>query len=631
MQFLNPALLWLLLLGLVPVALYLFRRRSRKIRVSTLVFFKTLAQEHQESAWLRRLKKILSFVLTLLMLALAVLVLARLVLPQDEGGRLRSIVILLDRSASMAVADESGETRLDAAKRILSERLQRVPEEVGLSLVVYDSRPEVVQPRTLKRRELLSRLDSVETRPIAGRSDTALEMAEMLAGLEPPAMVWHLSDRPLRAADGAGEESPDAEPEPTAPYELRELDLALPEVVNAAITAVRLRPVPLEHARYDAFVEVSLNRAAPEPVALRLLASVGGIPSQVRDLELEPGERSGLTLRLNGSRDQILRLELESPRDDFPLDDRVSLPLPEIRPITAAWIRADESEDPYTRLALASIQESGSFQLLKGGPGAWPLSEEVDAVIFDGWLPAEWPAGLPAVVIDPPDSAGTLPVRRLAAPLPHDGVRVGNAAHPVLFRVSSSRVALTQTASVETSGALEPLWWAGSDAVLAAGEVGGGRLVVMGFSPGRSERLPLTASFPILMGNALFWCVDREGKMDETRLLATGELARIPGGSLTWLGEGGAGPRQRLAVESEVVEMDRIGIWEDETGKRGAAHLLSAAESDLRALGQTGVADEDDYFASGGGLAGNLKYWLLGALLVVVLAESWLFHRHAVY
>ncbi len=249
MEFLNPGSLWLFLLGLIPVVLYLVRRRSKKVRVSTLVFFKTLAREHQESAWLRRLKRWLSFLLTLLVLSLAVLILSRLIVRQDAADQYRTVVILLDRSASMEVRDGEGETRLAAAKRILRERLKQVPEEVGVALVAYDLRPDVLQPRTTKRRELLSRLEAVETRPIEGRPDAAVETARMIAGTEPPAVIWHLSDRLLAPA-----------PEDVT---VRELSLALPGVVNAGITAVQLRGVPLEHARYDVFVRVGLNRDAP--------------------------------------------------------------------------------------------------------------------------------------------------------------------------------------------------------------------------------------------------------------------------------------------------------------------------------------------------------------------------------
>lgn len=640
MQFLNPGLLWLLLLGIVPVMLYLFRRRSKRVRVSTLVFFKSLAQEHQESAWLRRLKKWLSFLFTIALLALAVFVLSRLIVKQDDPDQYRTVVILLDRSASMEVRDESGETRMDAAKRLLKERLKKVPEEVGVALIAYDVRPEVMQARTLKRRELLSSLEAVTSRPIPGRTDAALESAQMIAGLEPPAAIWHISDQLLRETvagenDAAGDDTTDGPvavalslPENIA---LRELNLGLPVISNAGITALQLRPVPLEHSRYDTYVEVALNADAPAPLAIRLNASVGGIPSQFREVELAPGEKSGLTFRLNGSRDQILRVWLESENDDFALDDQVTLPLPDVSPILAAWIRPDESEDPYTRFALSSIQETGTFELLKGPPGSWPLREKVDAVIFDGWLPAEWPTDIPVVVINPPGSSGPVIVKKLTAGIPYDSVSVGNEDHPVLFRISSSRVAVTQTALFETRGSLEPLWIAGKDPILAAGEVNGQRIVVMGFSPGLSDRLPLTASFPILMGNALFWCVDQKDNPDNTRLFSTGDLAPVAGENITWSGAvGNEGRKQRFPLTTDVVEMDRIGIWETDTGQRGASQLLSAGESDLRAR-MPDAGGDLDYFAVQSGIGGNLKLWLLGAVIVILLLESWLFHRHAVY
>ncbi|HRQ89503.1 MAG TPA: VWA domain-containing protein, partial [Bacteroidia bacterium] len=223
MEFLHPASLWLLLLGAVPIVLYLVRRRSKKVRVSTLVFFKTLAQEHQESAWLRRLKRWISLLLTLLVLSLAVLVLSGLVVRQDDADRHRTIVVLLDRSASMSVRDDSGESRIEAAKRVLRERLTKVPEEVGIALIVYDERPEVLQPRTLKRRELLSRLEDVDARPVPGRPDAALEAARMIAGLEPPSAIWHLGARLIG--------------QPVEGAELHELNLAKPEVANVGITA----------------------------------------------------------------------------------------------------------------------------------------------------------------------------------------------------------------------------------------------------------------------------------------------------------------------------------------------------------------------------------------------------------
>lgn len=621
MQFLNPEYLWWLLLGIIPLMLYLFRRKSKKVSVSTLVFFKTLAREHQESAWLRRLKKWLSFALTILILSLAVFILARLIATQDDADRYRTVTILLDRSASMAIEDEEGRSRLEVAKEVLRERLKKVPEEVGVSLIAYDVRPEVVQPRTLQRRELISRLDEIEIRPMADRTETAMESARILSSLEPPTAIWHASDHPLPEGVAAWSDN----------ISVRELNLALDKVINPAITAFQIRPVPLEYARYDVYVQTALNEAASGPIEAQLNITVGGIPSQFRKLDLKPGERSGFTFRVNGSRDQLLRIELESELDDFDFDNQIALPLPESRPILAAWIRPDDSEDPYTRLALSSIQESGSFELLKGSPSAWPLSEEVDVVIFDGWLPGEWPTDIPAVVINPPGAVGPVLARRLDSPVPYDSVRVGNEDHPLLFRVSSGRIALTQTAVIQAAGSLEPLWVAGREPVLAAGDVNGQRLVLMGFSPGISERLPLTASFPLLMGNALFWCVDQAGQPGDVRLRSTGEFVPVQGESITWSNwDGREMKKQRFPLDGDILELDRVGVWETDTGEQGSSQILSARESDIPIAGESEETDPG-YFTVEAGWASNLKIWLLAAVVALLLAESYLFHRHAVY
>ncbi len=621
MQFLSPSFLYLLLLGIIPVMLYLFRRKSKTVNVSTLVFFKTLAREHQESAWLRRLKKWLSFLLTAIVLVAAVIALARMVLSGRDNGDFRTVVILLDRSASMAVENEEGETRLAEAKRILYERLKDIPEEVGVALIAYDDRPEIVQPRTLKRRELISRLESVRIRPIADKAGAALESAKSIASLEPPAVIWHASDSVFDR---------DANPDS---LELRELNLALDEVSNPGITAFQIRPVTMEYSQYDAYVQVSLNEAAPAPIKGRLNVNIGGMPSQFREFELDPGEDSGFTFKVGGSQNQMLRLELNCEDDDFPLDNQVLVPLPDSSPVLAAWIRPDETEDPFTRFALSAIQEDGNLELLKGTPDAWPLSEPVDAVIFDGWLPDEWPENMPVVVINPPGSLGPVLAAQLEDPVPYDSVRVGNEQHPVLFRVTSSRVAVTATAVFQTEGSLEPLWIAGNEPVLAAGEYKGQRVVVMGFSPGISEQLPLTSAFPLLVGNSLLWCIDGNGDRagNSVSQYSAGEFVPVDGESITWSEwRDGEMREQRIPLKSNLVEMDRIGVWKTDSGNKGTSHLLSAAESNISAKSEEADSDAE-YFKVKEGVAGNLKNILLAVILLVLIVESLLFHRFAVY
>jgi hypothetical protein len=113
MRFLAPHFLHLAWLALIPLALYLFKKKARRLPVSTLLFFRSLAREHQESAWLRRLKRWLSLLLTLLVLLLAILALAR---PAADTGldTPPAVVLVVDVTAAMAARDGEGRSRLGA-------------------------------------------------------------------------------------------------------------------------------------------------------------------------------------------------------------------------------------------------------------------------------------------------------------------------------------------------------------------------------------------------------------------------------------------------------------------------------------------------------------------------------------
>jgi len=659
MQLLSPAFLWLSLLAIIPVVLYLFRRKSKRIDVSTMVFFKSLAREHQESAWLRRLKKLLSFLLTLAILLGVVFALSRVVF-SPRADDMRTVVMLLDRSASMAVADGEGNSRLDLAKAELKNRLDGIPEDVGVALIAYDRRPEIVQPRTLNRRELISRIDALAVRPVSQDEAAAIESAVTLAQLETPTVIWHASDHPIVAEDEqkveeTGSELEAAEGdevvEPTAetaddklavelPDEVRLefVDFALEAPVNVGFTAFQIRRVPLVHSKFEVFVRVGLNRAAPEAVKARLEVNLGGMPVQLRDIDLEPGASQELVLPVEGAEDQLLHLRLRASGDVLATDNDILAPLPRSRPVVAAVI--SPQLDPFTEIALMAIQDQGELVMWKGTPESWPLDEAVDVVIFDSWLPDEWPTDIPAVVINPPGDAGPIRARPLSgAGVPYESIRASDENHPLLFRVSSSRISLTQTVLYQVDGSLQPLWLAGNDPVMSAGEVRGQRLVVMGFSVAQSERLALTASFPILMGNALLWCAENSQAVAErVRENRTGDLIDVHSKELTWTEwKDGQARKSRVRLDDELLELERVGLWQSDDGAQGTSYLLSRVESDVPGRLQAG-GESADVAAEATGKSTARKLflgdvtWLIIAVVVALLVlENWLFHRHAVY
>lgn len=619
MKFLHPQLLHFLWLALIPIALWLFRRKAKRIPVSTLLFFRSLAREHQESAWLRRLKRILALLLSLLVVGFAAFALSR---PYREGGgdTPKSLVILLDRSASMASVDAQGRTRLDEAKALVRERLNALPENVVCSLVTYDANAEVAQSRSTNRRELLRLIDQVQAAPVEDRIEEGLKVARRLAALDSPSQTWMLTDAkvppPAVTTQTSGRE------------DMRLLSVALEAPVNVGITGFQIRPAPLARNRFEAFVEVSAAADNAQVVESTLEARLDGRAVQLRELSLKPGESARLVMPLEGGKGQRLELEVRAKGDCLGWDNIALSPLPETKPLVVAWFT--ESPDPFVELALSSLLAEDRIQVLKGGPKDWPLKERPDVYVFENWLPKDWPADRPALVLNPPTSVGPIRAKRLEQGVPYEGIRAVQPDHPVLYRVTSARVALTQSTVLGMGDTLESLWMAGNEPVLAAGEAGGQRLVVTGFQPGKSEQLALLSAFPLLIGNALYWCAEDAEALALLKPHRAGDFVNAKAGLVKWRAWDGA----RFAdasdeVRAGMLELRRIGVWETSDGRTESSLLLSSHETDVpgRAAPVAGAKDASTRWSGGG----NWSTTLLWLVLIVLLVESWLFHREAVY
>ena len=114
--------------------------------------------------------------------------------------------------------------------------------------------------------------------------------------------------------------------------------------------------------------------------------------------------------------------------------------------------------------------------------------------------------------------------------------------------------------------------------------------------------------------------------------LPTGSLLETDGSSLGWteLREGKAVESQQL-LAGPLVELDRIGLWQTADGKQGSSLLLSSHETNFPAR----AADEGPGAPAQVGrralLRGDITWLFLWLILAVLIIESYLFHRHAVY
>lgn len=650
MRFVHPSMLIWAALVAVPIILYLVRPRPRSVRVTTLPFFMSLSRAAQESSWLRRLKQLLSLLLSVAVIAVTAFALARLVV-SPPADALQTVVLLVDRSASMQ-ARAGGQPRLDQGLRQLRDRLAGLPGSPGIAVIAYDRRPEILLSRSRDELTIQRALEQIVARPIAGNTARALQAACELAAVETPAVVWHVTDHPAEPPDaestGAHPSVDNTESDSAAPPTGNTLAAAVPsgvsveeilvgseDVCNAGITALELRRLPQQRADMEAFVQVEATLAEPRDAELEV--ALDGALIDLRKLTLRPGhpERLLLSLKADPQHESILAVTVKLAGDTLACDDLALARVPRAQRLKILWLSRER--DPFTELALSSF--GAGYDVLVGGPEQWPPAERPSVVVFDGWTPAKWPDDLPAVVINPPAAFGPVRVARLEkGGVPVERVRAANPRHPLLFGVATDRVSLWQTAVIDSGGVLEPLWV--SDAggpLLLAGQVRGQSLAVLACDPARSESLPLLATYPLLLGNAVNWAAQDELRADAGRNQRTGDLVDVgSGATITWNGAPAAATasasqrEQQVPVPGRWCELDRIGCWHTADGPAGTASLLSAGETRLTAVAASPSASKSAPGFSGL-VHGDLTLPLVWCVLGMLLAESWLFHRKAVY
>src|SRR5690606_18651295 len=119
MTFLAPAAAWMFALLAPLVLLYMLRLRRPPRRVPSLLLWRQTLQDERVNAPLRRLRRDASLLLQIALLALLALAATQPLFGSKAVGA--SVVVLLDRSASMAARDAQGRSRLDLAKARAAE------------------------------------------------------------------------------------------------------------------------------------------------------------------------------------------------------------------------------------------------------------------------------------------------------------------------------------------------------------------------------------------------------------------------------------------------------------------------------------------------------------------------------
>jgi hypothetical protein len=192
MLFLNPLLLWGLLATAIPIAIHLLnRRRHRTIQWAAMQF---LLKATRESRGKKKLRHILILTCRALALAALAFAAARPIVSGIigwGGGSIDTVVLLLDRSASMEAKPGDG---LGSRREIMIEKVRDAMQDLGgARLVLIDSASKLAQE--ISSPDVLAELSSTAATDTAADFPALLDRAATyLTDVTGRSEIWIASD-----------------------------------------------------------------------------------------------------------------------------------------------------------------------------------------------------------------------------------------------------------------------------------------------------------------------------------------------------------------------------------------------------------------------------------------------------
>ncbi len=497
--------------ALIITLLYLlkFRKRSVEIPFSPL-WGRVIATRRKQSDWWRRLKRLLSWLLHLL---IAGLLLFAMLGPRstDEVLDGRHLLILIDNSASMGATDVTGGVnRLDVAQRQAREILQTVGGDDRVMVALFNNRVQPLGPFVDDPTLLESALRNVEV--TANPTDLAQALSFAAHSLQ---------DRPdaelIILSDGSG-----FDPEMPLPFD-PDLGISLRHIMigeaseNLAITAFNARRYPSNRLDHELYVEVTSH--FDREVSTRLDISADGRLVDSRTIDLGPREVHRQFYpgqAVAGERlEARIRLTTADARDVFPLDDRAYATVPPPRRLSVQLV------SPGNLFIEGPLLLNSHIDFDRVHPDAFDSTASRDVFVFDRFAPESLPDG-DLLFFDPPAEGSPFEISgRDDDPILTD-VR---QSHPLMRWISLSDLNIGSTSTFRRGSDDVDVASTFGRTVILARDDGTRRMVALGFDV-RNSDFPLRVAFPVFMLNVLDYFAQDD--VDLMYSFATGETWSIP-------------------------------------------------------------------------------------------------------
>jgi hypothetical protein len=618
MSFQEPGFLWFALLLLVMLVLYLLPLPRRQIAASALYLWQRFLSTEPFGRASERFRRALGFALLAAILAFLVLAAAGL----SVGGTsisARNVVVLVDVSASMN-AVVNGKTNLSRAREAAGQLLESLDTGTELAVAEAAGKLQVLWPLGPGGRQAAAKVQRIE--PFEGPCDMRRVLAEsweLWGGLpgseiyvftdnELPKSNWgaraHAWIAPSIGAEGnAGLVAIGAERSASGPAEQRGQGIAVTfTLANYSRARRTLSGVILANGQ---------ARGSFESVTLD-----GGQAVQRSVRFAEPMEAS-IQVKLEGNsevarasppvgQDAVARASPPVGQDALVSDDSAFIVVPALEDMRVGvlWPEGRRRND-YVAAVLSAAQDEGLIGPLVENPQAG-----VPVTVYVNQLPSAWPEGGRGAIVLYPLRSGVIEVAGLhSEPL----TIARQAQHSLLKGVDLRGLQVKGAVRAAVPDWAQPLVWADNSLpLLWAGETGQAgetpalrcktKVLFVGIPVMPSgSRLPLVASFPVLMRNALQWM------LRSPEALHPGEPLTLP-----------SPPRGEGRVRGGWTSR-KAGLVKGPDGRAHAFSVASVEESDLRRA--PGLKGETF------GQRHSLSMVLALSALALLLVEWGLFHR----
>ena len=639
------------------VGAYIIKMRRRRFEVPFSQLWKRVLEQKDANSLWKQLKRLISLLVILLILALVLFAALDPTLGAVDR-KARSVVILLDSSASMKAldGDDAGKhTRMDIAK----QKAKRLIDGMGggdVAMVMRVDGQATPMSRFSSDGPVLDKIvDGISA------SDTPADLPRAL-GAAADALRDRKNPLIVLVSDGAfpeqqlGQVAWDAAGKSLSAVDLSGIDVRYIPVGhrsdNVGIVAFNVRRYIANKAAYEVFIEI--QNFGTEPAHRDLYLYNGANPvHEPQRIDLAPGQKvRQIYDKLPISEENQLRAALKplntaGGSDPFALDDTAYALLPARKKQKVLMVTEDNL---FLEGALLVYENVDPLKVTPDEYNAKPsLADGMDVVIFDDVTPDVLPPAPTSLLFFHPTGPNSPIAVRPGADAQNPHITEIDEGHPVMRWITMSDVYMDKSEVFlpDSKKGETTLAYSVTDSIIAAKRDGRRKILAFGFSlpsEGRDSAtdLPMRVAFPMLLVNTLDWFAG-----DQTDLLTTyptGQRERVPLDGVVGASEAEVTAPDGSTLKTPVIDglatfyASRVGYY-DLVAKTPdghalakislAANLASPTESDIApstALSLGGKKlEEPEAFA----ITHSQKLWIYLVLLALglVMTEWVTYHR----